>query len=89
LRKNSLEDEKKELLKSQIKKNDEIKSISSEKSNFDFDKYVYYQALKLFQTFNDELISKYRDKLEFLLKSAGKESFNENKEKNIIKINLY
>ncbi|WKC82020.1 SbcC/MukB-like Walker B domain-containing protein [Borreliella tanukii] len=89
LRKNALEDEKKELLKSQIKKNDEIKSISSEKSNFDFDKYVYYQALKLFQTFNDELISKYRDKLEFLLKSTDKEGFNENKEKNIIKIDLY
>lgn len=88
LRKNSLEDEKKELLKSQIKKNDEIKSISSEKSNFDFDKYVYYQALKLLKTFNDELISKYRDKLEFLLKSDGKEGFDENKEKNI-KINLY
>ncbi|WKC75608.1 AAA family ATPase [Borreliella yangtzensis] len=88
LRKNSLEDEKKELLKSQIKKNDEIKSISSEKSNFDFDKYVYYQALKLLKTFNDELISKYRDKLEFLLKSDNKEGFDENKEKNI-KINLY
>ncbi|MBB6042809.1 SbcC/MukB-like Walker B domain-containing protein [Borreliella yangtzensis] len=88
LRKNSLEDEKKELLKSQIKKNDEIKSISSEKSNFNFDKYVYYQALKLLKTFNDELISKYKDKLEFLLKSAGKESFDESKEKNI-KINLY
>ncbi|WKC80184.1 AAA family ATPase [Borreliella tanukii] len=89
LRKNILEDEKKELLKSQIKKNDEIKSISSEKSNFDFDKYVYYQALKLFQTFNDELISKYRAKLEFLLKSTDKEGFNENKEKTLIKIDLY
>ncbi|AGS66825.1 exonuclease SbcC [Borreliella burgdorferi] len=89
LRKNSLEDEKKELLRSQSKKNDEIKSISSEKSNFDFDKYVYYEALKLFQTFNDELISKYRDRLEFLLKSTGKEDFNKNKEKNIIKIDLY
>nr|WP_267917609.1 SMC family ATPase [Borreliella afzelii] len=89
LRKNSLENEKKELLKAQSKKNDEIKSISSEKSNFDFDKYVYYEALKLFQTFNDELISKYRDRLEFLLKSADKEDFNKNKEKNLIKIDLY
>ncbi|WKC79272.1 AAA family ATPase [Borreliella turdi] len=89
LRKNSLEDEKKELLKAQSRKNDEIKSISSEKSNFDFDKYVYYEALKLFQTFNDELISKYRDRLEFLLKSTDKETFNKNKEKNIIKIDLY
>ncbi|MBB6031051.1 exonuclease SbcC [Borreliella spielmanii] len=89
LRKNSLEDEKKELLKAQSKKNDEIKSISSEKSNFDFDKYVYYEALKLFQTFNDELISKYRDRLECLLKSTENEDFNKNKEKNLIKIDLY
>ncbi|WNY69927.1 SMC family ATPase [Borreliella andersonii] len=89
LRKNSLENEKKELLMSQSKKNDEIKSISSEKSNFDFDKYVYYEALKLFQTFNDELISKYRDRLEFLLKSSSSVDFNKNKEKNIIKIDLY
>ncbi len=89
LKKNSLENEKKELLKAQSKKNDEIKSISSEKSNFDFDKYVYYEALKLFQTFNDELISKYRDRLEFLLKSSDKEDFNKNKEKNLIKIDLY
>ncbi|WKC92073.1 AAA family ATPase [Borreliella californiensis] len=90
LRKNSLEDEKKELLRSQSKKNDEIKSISSEKSNFDFDKYVYYEALKLFQTFNDELISKYKDRVEFLLKATEKEDFNKNKEKNIIiKIDLY
>ncbi|WNY69001.1 SMC family ATPase [Borreliella lusitaniae] len=89
LRKNSLEDEKKELLKSQSKKNDEIKSISSEKSNFDFDKYVYYEALKLFQAFNDELILKYKDRLDFLLKSTDKKDFNKNKEKNIIKIDLY
>lgn len=89
LRKNSLEDEKKELLKAQSKKNDEIKSISSEKSNFDFDKYVYYEALKLFQTFNDELISKYRDRLECLLKSTENEDFNKNNEKNLIKIGLY
>ncbi|WNY66241.1 SMC family ATPase [Borreliella andersonii] len=89
LRKNSLENEKKELLMSQSKKNDEIKSISYEKSNFDFDKYVYYEALKLFQTFNNELISKYRDRLEFLLKSTDEEDFNKNKEKNIIKIDLY
>ncbi|MCD2332593.1 AAA family ATPase [Borreliella americana] len=88
LRKNNLEDKKKELLMSQSKKNDEIKSISSEKFNFDFDKYVYYEALKLFQTFNDELISKYRDRLEFLLESTDKEDFNKNKEKNI-KIDLY
>ncbi len=86
LRKNSLEDEKKELLRSQSKKNDEIKSISSEKSNFDFDKYVYYEALKLFQTFNDELISKYRDRLEFLLKSTDKEDFNKNKEKILLRL---
>ncbi|WP_210370401.1 AAA family ATPase [Borreliella garinii] len=89
LRKNSLENKKKSLLKSQSKKNDEIKSISSEKSNFDFDKYVYYEALKLFQTFNDEIISKYRDRLEFLLQSTDKEDCNKNKEKNIIKIDLY
>ncbi|QFI14915.1 AAA family ATPase [Borrelia sp. CA_690] len=89
LKKNSLEDEKRELLKFQSKKNDELKSISSEKSNFDFDKYVYYEALKLFQTFNDELISKYRDRLEFLLKSANKKDFNKNKEKNTVKIDLY
>ncbi|AJA90604.1 exonuclease SbcC [Borreliella chilensis] len=88
LRKNSLECEKKELLKSQSKKNNEIKSISSEKSSFDFDKYIYYEALKLFQTFNDELISKYRDRLEFLLKSTSEEDFNK-KEKNIIRIDLY
>lgn len=43
----------------------------------------------MFQTFNDELISKYRDRLEFLLKSTDKEDFNKNKEKNIIKIDLY
>ncbi|WP_187983216.1 AAA family ATPase [Borreliella bavariensis] len=89
LRKNSLENKKKSLLKSQSKKNDEIKSISSEKSNFDFDKYVYYEALKLFQTFNDELIAKYRDRLELLLQSTDKEDCNNNKEKNIIKIDLY
>ncbi|EEF84909.1 AAA family ATPase [Borreliella spielmanii] len=89
LKKNSLEDEKKELLKAQSKKNDEIKSISSEKFNFDFDKYVYYEALKLFQTFNDELISKYRDRLECLLKSTENEDFNKNNEKNLIKIDLY
>ncbi len=76
-------------MKSQSKKNDEIKSISSEKSNFDFDKYVYYEALKLFQTFNDEIISKYRDRLEFLLQSTDKEDCNKKKEKNIIKIDLY
>ncbi|WP_210753465.1 hypothetical protein, partial [Borreliella valaisiana] len=53
------------------------------------DKYVYYEALKLFQTFNDEIISKYRDRLEFLLQSTYKEDCNKNKEKNIIKIDLY
>ncbi len=73
-------------MKSQSKKNDEIKSISSEKSNFDFDKYVYYEALKLFQTFNDEIISKYRDRLEFLLQSTDKEDCNKNKEKILLRL---
>ncbi len=77
---------KKRIIKISEQKNDEIKSISSEKSNFDFDKYVYYEALKLFQTFNDELISKYRDRLEFLLKSTGKEDFNKNKEKILLRL---
>lgn len=73
-------------MKSQSKKNDEIKSISSEKSNFDFDKYVYYEALKLFQTFNDEIISKYRDRLEFLLQSTDKEDCNKKKEKILLRL---
>ncbi|AJW73654.1 AAA family ATPase [Borrelia hermsii] len=64
-----LEAQRKKLLLEQKRKNVEIKSITSQETTFNFDKYVYYEALKLLKGFYEELILKYKNGLELLLKS--------------------
>ncbi|WKC58362.1 SMC family ATPase [Borrelia sp. P9F1] len=69
LERKQMEEEKEKLLEEQTRKNVELKSITLEDVSFDFDKYIYYEALKLFGSFNDELILKYRSELELFLKT--------------------
>ncbi|AHH11033.1 SMC family ATPase [Borrelia coriaceae] len=69
-----LEEQKNKLLVEQRKKNVEIKSITTEKTKFDFDKYIYYEALKLLKGFYEELILRYKNRLELLLKSNDSSS---------------
>ncbi|ACH95051.1 AAA family ATPase [Borrelia recurrentis] len=64
-----LEIQRKKLLEKQRKKNVEIKSIALKEVTFDFDKYVYYEALKLLKGFYEELILKYKNGLSLLLNS--------------------
>ncbi|WP_162881953.1 AAA family ATPase [Borrelia miyamotoi] len=74
IKESQLKEQRKELLEKQKRKNIEIKSITSEETKFDFEKYVYYEALKLLKGFNEELILKYRNRLELLLNSSESDS---------------
>ncbi|UPA12536.1 AAA family ATPase [Borrelia venezuelensis] len=69
IKEKQLETQRKKLSVEQKRKNVEIKSINSEKISFDFDKYVYYEALKLLKGFYEELILRYKNGLDLLLKS--------------------
>ncbi|QFP41555.1 SMC family ATPase [Borrelia miyamotoi] len=74
IKESQLKEQRKELLERQKRKNIEIKSITSEETKFDFEKYVYYEALKLLKVFNEELILKYRNRLELLLNLSESDS---------------
>ncbi|BDU62487.1 nuclease SbcCD subunit C [Candidatus Borrelia fainii] len=87
VKESQLETQRKELLVEQEIKNVEIKSINSEKISFNFDKYVYYEALKLLKGFCEELILRYKNELDLLLKSNDSD-LSQAIESNI-KIDLY
>ncbi|APR65246.1 SMC family ATPase [Borrelia anserina] len=72
-----LESQKKKLLVDQRRKNLEIKSITSEETTFNFDKYIYYEALKLLRGFYEELTLDYKNELELLLRSNDSGSFQD------------
>ncbi|UGQ16475.1 AAA family ATPase [Borrelia sp. RT5S] len=69
LERKRVEEEIEKLLTEQTRKNSELKSIALEEASFDFNKYIHYEALKLFGCFNENLILKYRNELELFLKS--------------------
>ncbi|WP_182117662.1 SMC family ATPase [Borrelia sp. A-FGy1] len=82
-----LEEQREKLLEEQTRKNIELKSsINVKEVTFDFDKYIYYEALKLFKCFIEELILKYKCELDLFIES----NFNTLKDIKIdIKIDLY
>ncbi|BCR22238.1 SMC family ATPase [Borrelia sp. HM] len=88
IKESQLEAQKKELLEKQRIKNIELKNITSEETKFDFEKYVYYEALKLLRGFNEELILKYRNGLKSLLESIDSDSLWDININNI-KVDLY
>ncbi|WP_024653223.1 AAA family ATPase [Borrelia persica] len=69
LKERQLEFQRKKLSEEQRKKNVAINSIALQETIFDFDKYVYYEALKLLKGFYEETILKYKNGLTLLLKS--------------------
>ena len=85
IKESQLEAQRKELLEEQRVKNIELKNITSEETKFNFEKYVYYEALKLLKGFNEELILKYRNELELLIDINSLQNIDVNN----IKIDLY